>query len=374
MFGLKRYLAALLLFCGSIFASAQQRVWDDALDWYGSVSAKCSTWRARIDRGESVPRDSLQRMMEELSAVRGELQRAWNEMTPRQRRCFEAIRDRFLTGKWPVDALSSSAPAVSIPSALSFVRVDSGNTLRGRLDVNAAAKTPLWTEKGAALTSGSPSEAVLLSTRPVPLSPSSLPPASLRQSPLSPTSLSHVPLRLAPVAGLLAGVYPDFSMGAVLGVSIGADWAVLVAGRSNFRQRRCAYDCLSDGTAGEGYFWGSGEKSVNRHQLTLAVSYALSHPVRLYAGVGYGVRTLCWKDSDGAWARVADRSVRGLALDAGLVISPFRSAVPPRNSAVPSRNGSSPSRSGAGPSFLLGAGFLPGGGYVDAVAGFCWWF
>ena len=97
-------------------------------------------------------------MMEELSAVRGELQRAWNEMTPRQRRCFEAIRDRFLTGKWPVDALSSSAPAVSIPSALSFVRVDSGNTLRGRLDVNAAAKTPLWTEKGAALTSGSPSE------------------------------------------------------------------------------------------------------------------------------------------------------------------------------------------------------------------------
>lgn len=319
MFGLKRYLAVLLLFCGSIFASAQQRVWDDALDWYGSVSAKCSTWRARIDRGESVPRDSLQRMMEELSAVRGELQRAWNEMTPRQRRCFEAIRDRFLTGKWPV----------------SFVRVDSGNALRGRLDVNAAAKTPLWTEKGAALTSGSPSEAVLLSTRPV-------------------------PLRLAPVAGLLAGVYPDFSMGAILGVSIGPDWAVLVMGRSNFRQRHTAYDCLSDGTAGEGYFWGSGEKSVNRHQLTLDLSYALSGPVRLYAGVGYGVRTLCWKDSDGAWARVADRSVRGLALDAGLVISPFRV--------------SGPFRSGAGPSFLLGAGFLPGGGYVDAVAAFCWWF
>ena len=162
------------------------------------------------------------------------------------------------------------------------------------------------------------------------------------------------------MAGLLAGVYPDFSMGAILGVSIGADWAVLVAGRSNFRQRHTAYDCLSDGTAGEGYFWGSGEKSVNRHQLTLAVSYALSRPVRLYAGVGYGVRTLCWKDSDGAWARVAGRSVRGLALDAGLVISPIRV--------------SGPFRSDAGPSFLLGAGFLPGGGYVDAVAGFCWWF
>lgn len=349
MFGLKRYLAVLLLFCGSIFASAQQRVWDDALDWYGSVSAKCSTWRARIDRGESVPRDSLQRIMEELSAVRGELQRAWNEMTPRQRRCFEAIRDRFLTGKWPVDALPSTAPAVSIPSALSFVRVDSGNSLRGRLDVNAAGKMPFWAENGAALTAGTPSEADFVSTRQAPQSP------------------RHVPLRLAPVAGLLAGVYPDFSMGAILGVSIGADWAVLLAGRSNFRQRRCAYDCLSDGTAGEGYFWGSGEKSVNRHQLTLDLSYALSGPVRLYAGVGYGVRTLCWKDSDGAWARVADRSVRGLALDAGLVISPFRVS-------GPFRSGAGPFRSGAGPSFLLGAGFLPGGGYVDAVAGFSWWF
>ena len=83
------------------------------------------------------------------------------------------------------------------------------------------------------------------------------------------------------------------------------------------------------------------------------MSYALSRPVRLYAGAGYGLRTLCWKDADGAWARVSDRSVHGLAFDTGLVILPFR---------------------GTGPSILVGAGFLPGGGYVDAVAGFSWWF
>lgn len=377
---MKRYLTVFLLFGNLFLVSAQQRVWDDALDWYSHVSAKCSDWRERIDRGESVPRDSLQLMLGELSAVRQELQRAWKDMSPRQRRCFEAIRDRFLTGSWPVDALPSTAPAVSIP-----VRVDSWNAARTRFQVNAAGKMPFWAENGAALTAGTPSEADLVSTRQAPRPPRQAPqpprqaPHPLPQSLLSPHAarpLPHAaqPLRLAPVAGLVAGAYPDFSMGALLGMSIGSDWAVFVMGRSNFRQRRASYDCLSDGTAGEGFFWGGGEKDVNRHQLTLDVSYALSRPVRLYAGVGYGVRTLCWKDADDAWARVADRSVHGLAFDAGLVISPFCASSPSRSGAGSSRNSFGPSRSGAGPSFLVGAGFLPGGGYVDAEAGFCWWF
>lgn len=358
MIRLKRYLTVFLLFGNLFLASAQQRVWDDALDWYSHVSAKCSDWRERIDRGESVPRDSLQLMLGELSAVRQELQRAWKDMSPRQRRCFEAIRDRFLTGAWPVDALPSTAPAVSIP-----VRVDNWNASRARFGVNAAGKMPFWAENGAALTAGTPSEADFVSTRQAPQSPrhaphplpQSLQPPQALQSPhvAQPPQALQSPPRLAPVAGLVAGAYPDFSMGALLGMSIGPDWAVFVMGRSNFRQRRASYDCLSDGTAGEGFFWGGGEKDVNRHQLTLDVSYALSRPVRLYAGAGYGIRTLCWKDADGAWARVADRSVHGLAFDAGLVILPFR---------------------GTGPSILVGAGFLPGGGYVDAVAGFSWWF
>jgi len=337
---LKRYLTVFLLFGNLFLVSAQQRVWDDALDWYSHVSAKCSDWRERIDRGESVPRDSLQLMLGELSAVRQELQRAWKDMSPRQRRCFEAIRDRFLTGSWPVDALPSTAPAVSIP-----VRVDRWNAARGRFGVTRQApQSPRHAPHPLPQSLRFPRQA------PHPLPQSLQPP---RQAPQSPP-------RLAPVAGLVAGAYPDFSMGALLGMSIGPDWAVFVMGRSNFRQRRASYDCLSDGTAGEGFFWGGGEKDVNRHQLTLDVSYALSRPVRLYAGAGYGIRTLCWKDADGAWARVVDRSVHGLAFDTGLVILPFR------------RFGASGRNSG--PSILVGAGFLPAGGYVDAVAGFSWWF
>ena len=80
MIRLKRYLTVFLLFGNLFLVSAQQRVWDDALDWYSHVSAKCSDWRERIDRGESVPRDSLQLMLGELSAVRHQLQRAWKEL------------------------------------------------------------------------------------------------------------------------------------------------------------------------------------------------------------------------------------------------------------------------------------------------------
>ena len=38
---------------------------------------------------------------------------------------------------------------------------------------------------------------------------------------------------------------------------------------------------------------------------------------------GYGVRTLCWEDSDKNWARVQDCSHRGFALDAGLLVHPI---------------------------------------------------
>ena len=41
----------------------------------------------------------------------------------------------------------------------------------------------------------------------------------------------------------------------------------------------------------------------------------------VYAGAGYGRRTLAWQDIDGNWARVSDWSHKGLTIDAGLLLS-----------------------------------------------------
>jgi hypothetical protein len=39
-----------------------------------------------------------------------------------------------------------------------------------------------------------------------------------------------------------------------------------------------------------------------------------------YVGVGYGSRGLYWKDFQGDWAKVTDKSCAGVAIDAGLAL------------------------------------------------------
>ena len=165
------------------------------------------------------------------------------------------------------------------------------------------------------------------------------------------------PVRLLPFAGLSMGFYPDLSFGAFAGVEI-KRVGVFLKGRTNFRSQSTGYDCLSDGTFAGGFFWGGGEQSILRHQLTLDLSYAVFRPVSVYIGAGYGERKLCWKDSVGQWARVSDRSFRGVALDAGLIIRPVREGAARRLT------------------LLLGCSWMPSSspkqGYLDLEAGVAW--
>ena len=39
-----------------------------------------------------------------------------------------------------------------------------------------------------------------------------------------------------------------------------------------------------------------------------------------YVGVGYGARGLYWKDFQGEWAKVIDKSCAGVAFDAGVTL------------------------------------------------------
>lgn len=307
MFGRKAYLTLVLLLSWAAAASAQERVWNAALDWYEFVCSKCADWKDRVDRGESVPKDSLQLMAKELSAVKQNLQGAWGEMTPGQRLRFEIIRDRFASGRWKQQALPS-LPAV--PS------------LRNEVSPAGMELAPCPLQE-------------LLDWK-VPQKP------KCRQ------------VFLEKLIGVTAGVYPDFSAGLMAGVAL-KEWGLLLKGRSSFSGRPTEYDCLSDGTTADGFFWSGNEKKVVRHQITLDISYAIVKPVSVYAGVGYGFRKLCWKDSGGAWARVADRSYSGLSADAGVLIRPV--------SHGPAR----------GLTLLLGGSWIRGG-YVDAEVGVGWQF
>lgn len=303
MFRPRAYLIVILLFCSLSAASAQERVWNAALDWYEHVCSKCAGWKDRIDAGESVPKDSLQAMMKELAAVRQNLQGAWGEMTPGQRLRFEVIRDRFASGRWHRPGV---APLALVP------------------ELDQLAVTPGYDSYSLA-------DYTLVPTHKRPF---------------------FQRVRIAPVAGLTASVYPDYSAGLVAGATAGR-WGLFLKGRSNFHSRKTSYECLSDGTTAGGYFWGGGEKTVNRHQLTLDLSYNVIPWLSVYTGAGFCVRTLCWKDYAGAWALVSDRSYRGVSMDAGILVSPFIGS--PVN----------------GLSLLLGCSRVQGG-YFDFELGLCW--
>ena len=265
----------LFLLAGLLSAQAQERVWNAALDRYEYICRRCSEWRMRLDLGESVPRDSLRAMTQELSEVRKNLQYALGDMTPGQRRRFEAIRDIYASGQWtppPVAPVLSPSPGFS-----------------------------------AALGSPAPFHLIGRSA-----------PSLAQTTPEAPRKK----LIIKPFAGASIGVYPDLSFGLMAGITLG-NWGLFIKGRSNFHTQKTTYSCLSDGTIEDGYFWSGDARTVKRHQIALNVSYAVWKPVSLYLGAGYGSRTLCWEDREGDWARVSDRSYRGPSVEAGLLIHPL---------------------------------------------------
>ena len=320
MHRLSSYLTVLLLLVGAVTATAQERVWNAALDRYEFICRRCADWRGRVNEGKAVPRDSLKALTMELSALKQNLQYALGDMTTGQRRRFEAIRDWFTTGSWPEYSMEPISSCRFAPTGRP--RPPRGWIMEPCPPLSLSESYPFKEHR-----------------------PGEHPP--------------RVPIRISPFAGVTMGVYPDLSYGALAGIEI-KRFGLLLKGRSNFRSLSTDYDCLSDGTADGGFFWSGGEKCVQRHQLTLDLSYAVLQPIAVYVGGGYGIRKLCWKDSSGQWARVSDRSSSGFTLDAGLLIRPVQKG---------------PAR---GLTLLLGCSWMPQNSqnrsYLDAEVGLAWCF
>ena len=82
-----------------------------------------------------------------------------------------------------------------------------------------------------------------------------------------------------------------------------------------------AYECLSDGTVGNGYIWTSGREGVSRWAVTAGATISVSQNFAIYAGAGYGKRDVLWQDVSNKWATVSDLSMHGLVADGGIIVS-----------------------------------------------------
>ena len=131
----------------------------------------------------------------------------------------------------------------------------------------------------------------------------------------------HAPIHLQGFAIIQAGIAPELTGGLMLGAG-GPSWGGYAGLRSNFRTP-CGtdYDCKSDGSTDYGQIWTSGRRRSSRLSIAGGLWYQALKTAKIYAGAGYGRRTVCWEDWHGEWARVTDYSGSGLILDAGLILS-----------------------------------------------------
>lgn len=258
---MKRALLILLalFFALPVLAQVRDR-FDEALDRYEIIGARCMVLRDALDRGESIPQTELRTLLEQIAQLRQTLSEATGEMTLAQQRRFADIRDRFMTRKKPARLAQSAVP---LQDSL-LVLLDHG--LVGDL---------------------------------VPALP---------------------PPRPEGFALAQVGLAPRMDLGLMLGFGYGK-WGGYVSGRIRPVSGRSDYLCNSDGSTSYGQIWTSGRQFRPGWRLTAGGMYALSRSWRVFAGLGYGESHVLWEDMDGLRARVSDQSRSGLVLEVGALFA-----------------------------------------------------
>lgn len=240
--------------------------WSRLLDRYELICRRSIELKQRKEAGLSAPAGEMLSLMDELARLRAEIGDASDRMPASARSRFETIREMYATG-------------------------------------------------------------VVVDTRPIRLAPGLLPlpvraECRLPASGISPyTALRNV-VRPGPAprpswtVAFSPQVAPEFSPGFSVAYG-GRKLGAYAAFRSSFSFHRTAYDVLSDGRAGSARIWTTGRAATDRLFLTAGPVVRLTPHISLSAGLGFGLRRLCWEDTEGDWARVRDASRAGLCLEAG---------------------------------------------------------
>ena len=271
MKGIRLYICVILAaFCCQI-ARAQDR-WDEAIDRYELICGECLRLRTMAANGQAVPADDLSALLKELSTLSRQIRQAEGNMSDRQQRRFRQIRQAYsslFSGGRQVQAILPPGPEIQVP-----------------LQLNWCATPALH------------------------LAPRS------EYSPHPVTLPQAEPLHygLLAVAGL-----PELSLGGMALLGKGRIRAY-VKGSTTVRQIRAEGYCNSDGTTDDGIIWTSGKTGTSRYSVTAGAVWFPVESFGLYAGTGYGRRSRLWQEASGRWLQVEDLSVRGLAVDFGVMV------------------------------------------------------
>lgn len=280
---MRRLLTILLLLFACCFSvNGQNDKWDAALNQYQQISDECINLRHRSAAGERIPASEISTLLSQLTALRKTLQDAGGQMTPAQRLRFNAIRLRYdeafgIKHAEPVSRLPSPASLVAAASPLSY----------------KALTPPSFPDYCSTVSKGQ---------------------ATLKEH------ATQVSEHLSPGILLYCNC-PDLAPGAMILLSYGR-FGGFISGSATIPYTVADYYCFSDGTTGDGgYIWTNSKECVSRWSVTAGATFSPWKFMTLYAGAGYGSRTLLWQDVSERWAAVSDRSKTGLCLDGGLIFN-----------------------------------------------------
>ena len=264
------FCVAILLFV-TFLAAGQERNMDERLDMYEDLCGQCMKLKSKVAAGEQVSREEAQSLIDSFLGMNKGLKAQEPEMSEAQRRRFTSIGEWFTTGVRP-------------------------EAVAGTIEVNK----PLADSDSLAVTDSSRS---MISTG-----------TDIRPDVTEVSKRGDVFL-------LASMAVPDMSYGLMTGYQHGR-WGGYLAFRSNFTSCDTSYSCASDGSLENGsQIWPSGTEKRSNLMVSGGVLAGAAKWLTVYAGAGYGHRTLAWQDIDGNWARVSDWSHKGLTIDAGLLLS-----------------------------------------------------
>lgn len=243
--------------------SAQELKWDAALSQYQRICDECIMLRIRSASGERIEASEVSSLQTRLSSLKSTLQNAVGQMTPAQRLRFQSIRLRY------EEVFGQSRPT----------------------RISALEPAPHLSAK--ALCDGGFAPDCVIQGHKVP----------------------------AARAGMMlyAGV-PEMYFGAMATLS-GLRFGGFLKGSASIPFTSASYDCYSDGTTPSGYIWTNGGVRISRWAITGGATFTPWRFLIVYAGAGYGSRSILWQDISSHWARVRDISVSGVAADAGLIFN-----------------------------------------------------
>ena len=300
-------LCLSLTFCLGVkaFAIPQGDNYDKALDKYAYICDRCVEMRAKVESGQSIQMESLGSLLAELSSLRKTLSNASGKMSAAQAERFEAIKAKCMQGMKALGKKSDRPVFSSVQRIKPISEPVEVATMAHQKVSFRQNQRPEPQAQHPERQSRHQEMQVKQSERQT-------------QHPKGKTPRPKEGLMLTLLAD--AGIFPTPSYGAMAVMTLRGIGAYANY-RSDFRKNEYSYTCTSEGDTEYGRIWATGESRVSRTVVTAGLAMLTSRRFGVYAGAGLSSSTRCWEDISGEWAKVEDKSYRGVAADGGILLT-----------------------------------------------------